>query len=103
MSDAATRILEQLQAQNDLRMQAANDIAQAVAARVNAENALTEAKANEKAGLCQRPQEGLDAAGAQQDSARHAHRASAPKRGRQRRIRAARFKQLASFNRNGGA
>lgn len=49
MSDAATRILEQLQAQNDLRMQAANDIAQAVASRVNAENALTEAKANEKA------------------------------------------------------
>ena len=47
MSDAATRILEQLQAQNDLRMQAANDIAQAVASRVNAENALTEAKANE--------------------------------------------------------
>lgn len=49
MSNAATRILEQLQAQNDLRMHAANDIAQAVAARVNAENALTEAKTNEKA------------------------------------------------------
>ena len=49
MSDAATRILEQLQAQNDLRMQAANEIAQAVASRVNAENALNDAKANEKA------------------------------------------------------
>lgn len=48
MSDAATRILEQLQAQNDLRTKAANDLAQAVAVRVNAENALTEAKANEK-------------------------------------------------------
>ena len=49
MSNAASRIVEQLQAQNDLRMQAANDIAHAVAARVNAENALTEAKANEMA------------------------------------------------------
>lgn len=43
MSDAATRILEQLQTQNDLRMQAAYDIARAAASRVNAENALTEA------------------------------------------------------------
>ena len=48
MSDAATRILEQLQAQNDLRMQAANDIAQAVAARVEAEQHLEQAKAAEK-------------------------------------------------------
>lgn len=48
MSDAATRILQQLQAQNDLRMEAANDIAQAVSARVNAENALVEAQAKEK-------------------------------------------------------
>lgn len=48
MSDAATRILEQLQAQNDLRMQAANDIAQAVAARVEAEQQLEQAKAAEK-------------------------------------------------------
>ncbi|MGP5582244.1 hypothetical protein ACTXOF_17240, partial [Glutamicibacter arilaitensis] len=48
MSDAATRILEQLQAQNDLRMQAANDIAQAVAARVEAEQQLDQAKAAEK-------------------------------------------------------
>lgn len=48
MSDAATRILEQLQAQNDLRMQAAHDIAQAVAARVEAEQHLEQAKAAEK-------------------------------------------------------
>lgn len=48
MSDAASRILEQLQAQNDLRMQAANDIAQAVAARVEAEQQLEQAKATEK-------------------------------------------------------
>ena len=48
MSDAATRILEQLQAQNDLRMQAANDIAQSVAARVEAEQHLEQAKAAEK-------------------------------------------------------
>jgi len=48
MSDAATRILEQLQAQNDLRMQAANDIAQAVAARVESEQHLEQAKAAEK-------------------------------------------------------
>lgn len=48
MSDAATRILKQLQTQNDLRMQTANDIAQAVDSRVHAENALTEAKANKK-------------------------------------------------------
>ncbi|ALQ32557.1 hypothetical protein AA310_01135 [Arthrobacter sp. YC-RL1] len=48
MSDAANRILEQLQAQNDLRMQAANDIAQAVAARVEAEQHLEQAKAAEK-------------------------------------------------------
>ncbi len=48
MSDAATRILEQLQAQNDLRMQAANDIAQAVAARVQAEQNLLNAQAAEK-------------------------------------------------------
>ncbi len=48
MSDAASRILEQLQAQNDLRMQAANDIAQAVAARVEAEQQLEQAKAAEK-------------------------------------------------------
>jgi len=48
MSDAANRILEQLQAQNDLRMQAANDIAQAVAARVEAEQQLEQAKTAEK-------------------------------------------------------
>lgn len=48
MSEAATRILEQLQAQNDLRMQAANNIAQAVAARVEAEKQLEQAKAAEK-------------------------------------------------------
>lgn len=48
MSDAANRILEQLQAQNDLRMEAANDIAQAVAARVEAEQHLDQAKAAEK-------------------------------------------------------
>ncbi|GAA1495360.1 hypothetical protein [Paeniglutamicibacter kerguelensis] len=48
MSDAATRILEQLQAQNDLRMQAANEIAQAVAARVQAEQNLLTAQATEK-------------------------------------------------------
>ncbi|WP_162989205.1 hypothetical protein [Glutamicibacter nicotianae] len=48
MSDAATRILEQLQAQNDLRMQAANDIAHAVAARAEAEQHLEQAKAAEK-------------------------------------------------------
>ncbi|MGC0271239.1 hypothetical protein ACPROK_16950 (plasmid) [Glutamicibacter soli] len=48
MSDAATRILEQLQAQNDLRMQAANNIAQAVAARLEAEQHLEQAKAAEK-------------------------------------------------------
>ncbi|WP_193058547.1 hypothetical protein [Glutamicibacter arilaitensis] len=48
MSDAATRILEQLQAQNDLRMQAATDIAQAVAARVEAEQQLEQAKTAEK-------------------------------------------------------
>lgn len=48
MRDAATRILEQLQAQNELRMQAANDIAQAVAARLEAEQNLEQAKAAEK-------------------------------------------------------
>ncbi|WP_143181168.1 hypothetical protein ACLQ8T_17045 (plasmid) [Glutamicibacter sp. FR1] len=48
MSDAAARILEQLQAQNDLRMEAANNIAQAVAARVDAEQQLEQAKAAEK-------------------------------------------------------
>ena len=48
MSDAATRILEQLQAQNDLRMDAANDIAHAVAARVQAEHDLAQAVAAEK-------------------------------------------------------
>lgn len=48
MSDAASKILEQLKAQNDLRMQAANDIAQAVAKRVEAEQELENAKAAEK-------------------------------------------------------
>lgn len=48
MSDAADRILEQLQAQNDLRMEAASNIAQAVAARVEAEQQLEQAKAAEK-------------------------------------------------------
>ncbi|MGP4992031.1 hypothetical protein [Glutamicibacter ardleyensis] len=48
MSDAADKILEQLQAQNDLRMEAANDIAQAVAARVESEQQLEQAKAAEK-------------------------------------------------------
>lgn len=48
MSDAAARILEQLQAQNDLRMEAANEIAHKVAARVAAEKQLEEAKAAEK-------------------------------------------------------
>lgn len=48
MSDAANKILEQLQAQNDLRMEAANDIAQAVAALVEAEQHLEQAKAGVK-------------------------------------------------------
>ena len=48
MSEAADRILQQLQAQNDLRMEAAKDIAQKVAARVEAERQLEEAKAVEK-------------------------------------------------------
>lgn len=48
MSDAANRILEQLQAQNDLRMEAANDIAQAVSTRVEAEQQLEQAKTAEK-------------------------------------------------------
>lgn len=48
MSEAADKILEQLQAQNDLRMEAAKDIAQAVAARVEAEHKVDEAKATEK-------------------------------------------------------
>ena len=48
MSDAANRILEQLQAQNDLRMEATSNIAQAVAARVEAEQQLEQAKAAEK-------------------------------------------------------
>lgn len=48
MTDAATRILEQLQEQNDLRMEAAKDIAQAVAARVQVEQQLEQAKAAEK-------------------------------------------------------
>lgn len=48
MSDAADKILEQLQAQNDLRMEAAKDIAQAVSARVEAERQADEAKAVEK-------------------------------------------------------
>lgn len=48
MSEAADRILEQLQAQNDLRMEAANNIAQAVAARIEAEQHLEQAKSAEK-------------------------------------------------------
>lgn len=48
MSDAASKILEQLKAQNDLRMQAAHDIAQAVAKRVEAEQTLENAKTAEK-------------------------------------------------------
>ena len=48
MSDAAARILEQLQAQNDLRMEAAADIANAVSARIAAEHKLDEAQAAEK-------------------------------------------------------
>lgn len=48
MSEAADRILEQLQAQNDLRMEAANDIAQAVAALVDAEQHLEQAKTRVK-------------------------------------------------------
>lgn len=48
MSDAATRILEQLQAQNDLRMEAASDIANAVSKRIDAEKHLEEAQAAEK-------------------------------------------------------
>lgn len=48
MSEAADLILEQLQAQNDLRMEAASNIVQAVAARVEAEQQLEQAKAAEK-------------------------------------------------------
>lgn len=48
MNDAANKILEQLRAQNDLRMEAATDIAQAVAARVEAEQLVEQAKAAEK-------------------------------------------------------
>lgn len=48
MSDAAARILEQLQAQNDLRMEAATDIANAVSARIEAERKLEEVQAAEK-------------------------------------------------------
>ena len=48
MSDAAARIIEQLQAQNDLRMEAATDIANAVSARIDAEHKLEEAQIAEK-------------------------------------------------------
>ena len=48
MSEAADKILEQLQAQNDLRMEAAKDIAQAVASRVEAERKADDAKTAEK-------------------------------------------------------
>ena len=48
MSDAAARILEQLKAQNDLRMDAASDIANAVSARITAEQNLELAQTAEK-------------------------------------------------------
>ena len=48
MSHATDRILEQLQTQDDLRMQAANEIAQVVAAHIEVEQYLEEAKAAER-------------------------------------------------------
>lgn len=58
MSHATDRILEQLQTQDDLHMQAANEIAQVVAAHIEAEQYLEEAKAAERKAFAAAPKYG---------------------------------------------
>lgn len=55
MSHATDRILEQLQTQDDLRIQAANEIAQVIAAHIEAEQYLEEAKAAERKAFAAAP------------------------------------------------